>query len=227
MSRVIAVVEGQTEQGFIREILAPWLSARGVSITARLVGRPGRKGGVGEYQRARRDMLVLLKQEKGTTITTMFDFYGMPVSWPGRSQARSTPFAKKAQTVEAAIAKDITEELGISFDGGRFLPYVQMYEFEALLFSQPPIICEVLRCPNLEASCQKIRDDFPTPEEINDSPLTAPSKRLAKLFAGYQKHLHGLITATRVGVEVMRLECPHFAEWLRSLEGLAGRSANG
>jgi hypothetical protein len=94
-SRVIAVVEGQTEQTFVREVLAPWLAERTVFLSPRLVGKPGHKGGVGEYSRAKKDMLALLKQEAGTIITTMFDFYAMPFSWPGREEASKAPHKKK------------------------------------------------------------------------------------------------------------------------------------
>jgi hypothetical protein len=226
MSRFIAVVEGQTEQGFLRDVLAPWLGARGIYLTARLVGKPGHKGGVGEYQRSRRDMLLLLKQEKETVVTTMFDFYGMPDSWPGRSQAKKAAFPKKARTVEEAVRKDIATELGSSFDESRFIPYVQMHEFEALLFSHPPTICEVLLSPDSEEAMQQIRADFSTPEEINDGANTAPSKRLLNLFAEYRKRLHGLIAAKRIGVETMQAECPHFAEWLSTLEALGSREGD-
>jgi hypothetical protein len=223
MNRAVALVEGQTEQGFIRDVLAPWLAARGVYMTARLVGKPGHKGGVGEYPRARRDMLLLLKQEAGTTITTMFDFYGMPDSWPGRSDANSAPFAKKALTVETALKTNIMHQLGGSFDGSRFLPYVQMHEFESLLFAQPPKICDVLRCPEKQAECVKIRSSFSSPEEINDGPQTAPSKRIRAISPAYRKRLHGLIAASRIGIEVMISECPHFAEWVHRLELLSKR----
>ncbi len=224
MSRVIALVEGQTEQGFIRDILAPYLSVKGVYITARLVGKPGHKGGVGEYERARRDILLLLKQETITVITTMFDFYGMPDSWPGRLSAKESVFSQKPIIVEKSIKDDVTRELGRSFDGRRFLPYVQMHEFESLLFSDPSTICKVLRSPNYESQVQNIRNAFASPEEINDNITTAPSKRLLTLFSDYRKRIHGLIAAERIGIEKMRKECTHFAEWLNKLEMLGCKS---
>jgi len=220
VSRVIAVVEGQTEQDFIRDLLSPWLAARGVYIFPRLVGKPGHKGGVGEYERARQDVLLLLKQEQETSITTMFDFYGMPDSWPGRTQARTVASNRKAQIVEDAIKKDVADYLGASFNASRIVPYVQMYEFEALLFSQPPTICEVLLSPESAPKIQSIRDMYLTPEEINDNTQTSPSRRLVELFAGYQKRLHGLIAAKRIGIDVMLQECPHFSNWLGTLAKL-------
>jgi Domain of unknown function (DUF4276) len=223
MSRVIAVVEGQTEQGFVREVLAPFLGHENVHMSARLVGKPGHKGGDCRYERAKRDVLALLNQERETIVTTMFDFYALPDSWPGRTDARTTSTAEKAVVVEAAVKADILHELGTSFDQSRFHPYIQMHEFEALLFSQPAAICAVLRSAGSEKQVQAIRAAFSNPEEINDNSETAPSKRLLKLFADYQKRLHGSIVAKRIGVDAMRRECPHFSGWVGMLESLGLR----
>ena len=105
MSRVIAVVEGQTEQGFVRDVLAPFLAAKNVYMTARLVGKPGHKGGDCRYARAKQDVLLLLRQESDTVVTTMFDFYALPDSWPGRTEARKAPFSRKAGIVETAVKR--------------------------------------------------------------------------------------------------------------------------
>ena len=221
MSRVVAVVEGQTEQDFVRDVLSPWLGARGVFLTARLVGKPGYKGGVGEYPRARTDILVVRKSDPSVIVTTMFDFYGMPASWPGRSQAGQAPHSHKAQLVEKSLRDDISQTMGDSFNTSRFIPYIQLHEFEALLFSGPATVCKVLRAPEKVERIQKVREAFVTPEEINDSPTTAPSKRLESLFADYRKRLHGLIAASRIGIQQMRKECPHFDAWVKTLEELA------
>jgi hypothetical protein len=220
MSRVIAVVEGQTEQGFVRDVLAPFLSVKNVFLSARLVGKPGHKGGDCRYDRAKRDVLALLRQESDTIVTTMFDFYALPDSWPGRTKARAVPFLQKAGVVEAAVKDDILGQFSDSFDAMRFRPYVQMHEFEALLFSRPAVICSVLRSPNSEKEMQDIRRSFQNPEEINDNPATAPSKRILNVFADYRKRLHGLIAAQRIGINAMREVCPHFCQWVRMLESI-------
>lgn len=220
MSRVVAVVEGQTEQDFVRNVLAPWLATRGVYLTARLVGKPGHKGGVGEYQRAKTDILVVLKTDAKVFATTMFDFYGMPNSWPAREDAAKASHAEKAQLVENAVRQDISRDMGPAFQTSRFLPYIQMYEFESLLFSKPSAVCEVLRSPKQLTQVEQIRASFANPEEINDGPQTAPSKRLLRVFSDYRKRLHGLISANRIGLQEMRSECPHFNEWVERLEAL-------
>jgi len=220
MSRVIAVVEGQTEQGFVRDVLAPLLACRNVYMTAQLVGKPGHKGGACRYERAKRDIVALLRQEADTIVTTMFDFYALPDSWPGRAEAKTAPFSQKAGIVETAVGEDISSAIGTSFDKSRFRPYIQMHEFEALLFSQPTTICSVLRSPESEKKILSIRDAFKNPEEINDDSTSAPSKRLMVVFADYRKRVHGSIAAQRIGIDAMRRECPHFARWVRMLESL-------
>jgi hypothetical protein len=165
-------------------------------------------------------MLLLLRQEPGTAVTTMFDFYALPNSWPGRAEAARAPHRKKAGIVETALKKDIVSELGASFDEKRLCPYIQMHEFESLLFCDPSVICAVLRSPGSEECLRAIRDAFGSPEEINDNPETAPSKRLLRVFMGYRKRLHGLIATQRIGLEAMRNACPHFAQWVALLESL-------
>jgi hypothetical protein len=221
MKRVIAVVEGQTEATFVREVLAPHLGNSGIALTARVVGKPGHKGGVGEYSRARRDILALIKQESTTIITTMFDFYAMPDSWPGRKAAKRLRHDRKAPSVEAAIKSDIAAEFGTAWNPDRLWPYIQMHEFEALLFAKPDVLCQVMSEPDVSDDLQAIRDEFADPERINDSPNSAPSKRIEEFFARYRKPLHGVLAAKRITLEVMRSECPHFNEWLEMLEELA------
>jgi hypothetical protein len=220
MNRVIAVVEGQTERTFVREVLGPWLGWRGVAMSARLVGKPGRKGGVGEFERARQDIVNLLHQETDTVVTTMFDYYGMPDSWPGRSQSLGAMVERRPRVVEEAILAVVSMSVGAGFDSRRFLPYVQMHEFEAILFSEPEILVDVMRDKNAARQLNAIRRQFVNPEEINDSPLTAPSKRILQLFPSYRKPLHGVLAAGRISIERIREECPHFNEWLTSLESL-------
>jgi hypothetical protein len=95
-----------------------------------------------------------------------------------------------------------------------------MHEFEGLLFSDCPAFAAGIYRNNLAAEFQKIRDEFNTPEEINDSPITAPSKRVKHLVPGYEKPLMGSLAAIAIGLSRIRDECPLFDCWLRSLEAL-------
>jgi hypothetical protein len=217
---VVAIVEGQTERTFVRDVLAPWLGWKGVMLTARLIGKPGHKGGIGEFARAKNEIANLLKQESRTVVTTMFDFYGMPTTWPGRADASRVRHDRKARTVEAAIKEAMQTHLGSAFDETRLHPYVQMHEFEALLFSQPNTISEVMRAEDLLVELEEIRNSFESPEHINDGPETAPSKRLEAIFPYYQKTFHGILASKKIAIDTMRRECSHFDEWLTTLESL-------
>jgi hypothetical protein len=150
----------------------------------------------------------------------MFDYYAMPPDWPKRKEARRTPFAERAVTIEAAILTDVSSQLGNRFDCSRFIPYVQMHEFEALLFSDPKSLADGLELAD-DVATRHIRDQFPSPEQINDSEQTAPSKRILELNAGYSKVTDGVLISQRIGLAVMRTECSHFNEWIQKLEALA------
>lgn len=220
MNRVVVVVEGLTEQVFIRNVLAPQLALHDVMITARLVGKPGRKGGVGPYNRARRDILAVLRQDTAVFCTTMFDYYGMPHTWPKRHLTATAPFEKRAFLIEEAILQDIAQEMGSDFQPRRFMPYIQMHEFEALLFSDPDALAQTMQQPDMAATLRAIEAQFDSPEMINDHFETAPSKRLEKLFPSYNKVLSGTLAAQRIDFATMRQKCTHFSAWLTKLERL-------
>ena len=110
--------------------------------------------------------------------------------------------------------------MGTGFVLSRFVPFVMFHEFEALLFSDCRAFAEAIGRPSLSAPFREIRDEFSSPEEINDSQTTAPSKRIAALLSGYSKIRRAELAAPAVGLDAMRSECPHFAGWLERLENL-------
>jgi hypothetical protein len=107
---------------------------------------------------------------------------------------------------------------GGGFDQSRFVPFVAMHEFEGLLFSDCHAFADAIGMLQFEQKLKAVRDAFQTPEEINDSPQTAPSKRIAAIVPGYQKPLYGVLAAIAIGLETIRASCPHFARWLTQLE---------
>lgn len=226
MYRLFIHVEGETEETFVNEILAPHLYSRGYSnVTARLVGNArqrDRRGGIRGWPAVRKDIVNHLKEDSSCLATTMVDYYALPQSggkaWPGREAAGALPFAQKAATVENALLTDICLELGDEFDPRRFIPFVIMHEFEGLLFSDCQSFGRGIGRPELEAEFQAIRDQFSSPEEINDSPVTAPSKRVVSLVQGYEKPLLGSLAVLEIGLEAIRNECPHFHAWLTCIE---------
>jgi hypothetical protein len=103
------------------------------------------------------------------------------------------------------------------------MPYVQMHEFEALLFSSPAKLAESLGDEKLSSIFQTIRKEFSTPEEIDDNYDTCPSRRIEEVFQGFKKTINGITAASRIGLEKMRQECPHFNEWITKLEDVGNQ----
>lgn len=227
MARMLVHVEGETEEAFVNEVLRSHLIRQGYTIvSARIVGNArqrDRRGGIRAWSAVRKDIVNHLREDPGCMATTMVDYYALPQTgaraWPGRELAGALPFAQKAITVENGLAEDIRKEMGAGFTPDRFAPFVMMHEFEGLLFSDCERFGSGIGRPDLSAAFQAIRDQFATPEEINDSPITAPSKRVLQLMPGYEKPLLGPLAALEIGLDTIRRECPHFREWLARIEG--------
>jgi len=223
MVRLHLVVEGQTEQGFVNRVLRPYLANWGIFADARCVETSRKKGkiyrgGVTLYNHLRKDMERWLKQEKArdAVFSTMVDLYGIPNTFPGYEEASGTrdPL-RRAKQMEKALADDIGD--------GRFIPYIQIHEFEALLFCDPSYLLDSF--PNRKneiESLRKMAAGSGSPEEINDGDATAPSKRIIDVVPEYgdQKATVGPLVAGKIGIEAMKDQCPHFREWLTQIENL-------
>ena len=183
-----------------------------------------RRGGIRPWPEVRKRIINFLLQDPGQLASTMVDYYGLPQNgpgrWPGRAEARRLPLSDRAAHVENAIYSDISNEMGDGFNTSGFIPYVMMHEFEAMLFSDCSTFAQAINHPDLAVPFQRVRDRFNTPEEINDAPETAPSKRIANLLPSYQKPLLGVEAVSAIGLPVIHRECPHFAQWLTQLEKL-------
>ena len=198
-------------------------------MSARLLGNArqrDRRGGIRGWNSLRGDILNHLRQDPHCLATTMVDYYALPQSgekaWPGRREAARLPFPRKAVTVQAALLADIGAALGSSFNPARFAPYVMMHEFEGLLFSDCDGFSRGIGRPELAPALRAIRDQFGSPEEINDSPTTCPSRRVADLVPGYEKPLLGTLAVLEIGLPAIRAECPLFRAWLERLEAWPG-----
>lgn len=226
MSRILFHVEGETEEAFVNEILRDHLYRQGfTNVSARLVGNArqrDRRGGIRSWSAVRKDITRHLCEDPAGIATTMVDYYALPQSgekaWPGRAQAGTLPFPQKAATIENALTDDLCREMGVNFNSNRFIPFIMMHEFEGLLFSDCENFGKGIGRPELTSHFQEIRDQFVSPEEINDSPQTAPSKRVAALVEGYEKPLLGTLAVLAIGLSSIRRQCPHFDEWLSRIE---------
>ena len=218
IKEVYVVVEGFTEQTFIRDILAPYLYPRNIYLKASLIGKPGHKGGNVKFDRAQSDIVKFLKQRNDTYISTMFDYFRLDPKWPGRKIKKTKTAKNKAGFIEQETVKELIKCYP-DFNPERFIPYFSMHEFEALLFSNPKRIAEKLSVK--EKLILDILEECKEPEEINDEPETAPSKRIEKIsWIKYKKTITGIAIAKNIEIVEMRKKCPVFNLWLEKLEKL-------
>ncbi len=224
MNDLVVIVEGETEQSFVRDQLAEYLALHNVNAWAVLPGRQRRHGGVKKWEIAKQDIIRTLKERR--YCSTMFDYYAMPSDWPGRTESKNKPWQSRAKFVEEKILKDIRETLSSSFNPMMFIPYVQLHEFEALAFADIEQLVSVLS-PIASHSKETLLTHFQEvlaksghPEAINDSYETCPSRRITNQVPAYKKRAQGPIVAKRIGIPRLRQKCTHFDNWLSRLEAI-------
>ncbi len=222
MIRVHVICEGQSEEAFVNELLCPSFYAQGIQLLAALIGRPGHKGGNFKFERLLPEVKNRLLNDTSCYCTTFFDFYGLPESFPGKTDTSpNDSIQSKSQAVNDALVVKLTDKVGQDAMR-RFIPFIQMYEFEGLLFSDPEKMASGMDREDLVEHFQRIANNFESPEHINNSPQTAPSKRILNLIRGYEKPLMGALAALEVGLDSMRENCELFDQWLSNIEAVAG-----
>lgn len=218
MKSVRILVEGQAEETFVRDVLAPALWSSEVVVTAtqvatkRLKSGGKFKGGVTSYERVAYDLRQLLRDSSARLVTTMLDLYRLPRDFPGWGTCPEGPGvsgAQRASHLEHAFAEDIKEP--------RFRPYLSVHEFEALIFAGLDS-CSSTFPGSVAATLARQRQQVQTPEDINEGEQTAPSKRILAAYPGYEKAFHGPYAVGLIGINRLRSECPRFAQWLADLE---------
>lgn len=219
MVELAIVVEGETEESFVNKVLAPTLGVADISAWPVLPGNGRRRrGGVRPWESIRRDVLRLLKQQRRRRCAILFDFYGLPSDWPGRTDSESQHLTDRAHFVESALVADVVSHMGADFDRVRFIPHIQLHEFEARLFSDTEVLAAGLGVKRTELD--RIVEECGSPERIDDSPETAPSKRLKQIAPRYDKVIQGTQLSLAIGLLKMRDACPHFNAWLTVIERL-------
>ena len=219
MSKVLILVEGQTEQGFIDNVLSVHLASFGVFPIPIVIptkaprgSSPSIKGGSVSWRKIKKTLLDLLGDSSATLVTTMFDFYARPEDWPGNDSLLTNSYQQQVKHLEEACNQEIAHQ--------RFTAYLSLHEFEALLFAAPETLAASYPEIDMRDALVAIRTQFQTPEEINDDPATAPSKRIKELCPMFRKRSDGPIIALEIGLAQIRAECPHFNEWLTKLEAV-------
>jgi hypothetical protein len=215
MKKVLILVEGQTEEKFIKELLVPYFENQSIYIVPIIVSTSRRKsgskykGGVVNFWQVKSELLKLLKDTSASMVTTMIDYYGLDNSFPGKSDSVPNHLYEKIRFLENCLSNEIKHS--------KFFPYYQLHEFETLLFSDQDSFTSVLKKTD---EIQSIFKHFTNPEEINDNEETAPSKRILKIYPKYQKVTDGIIISKKIGIEKMRQKCHHFNNWIISMENL-------
>ena len=226
MIRLYLFAEGPTEQTFATDVLRPHLAKFNVYLEKLILIAHAKnkqkvhRGGVGRsYLPMKNDILRFLAQEKSPEVrfTTMIDLYAIHADFPGMAEASQIshiPY-QRVELLEKAFAQNIGDH--------RFIPYIQLYEYEAFLFSDPDKFAGFYDDHKKEiAALKTIADSVSSPELIDDGLHTAPSKRIIKLFPDYEgaKRLYGPLIAEEIGLKKIRDKCHHFNAWLSRLEQL-------
>ena len=215
--RLLIIGEGQTEQVFVKTILGPYLLAHAPqyeSVNCPVIKKS--KGGLAHYQDLKRDVINILGQSN-IVLSTLIDFYALPPSFPNFSESqKKINKSQRLDFLQQAILEDINKST--KKENRWFIPYIQLHEFEALVFCSATVIDDLYESSMAEIrKIKKIVDDYPNPEDINDDPNSAPSKRLQKLIQGYSKVNDGIIILEEIGMENLLKKCPRFRHWVDSL----------
>ena len=221
--KISILVEGKTEERFVKDVLSGHQSFLDrnlffhatILVTKRTKDGSHFKGGVTSFAKFKRDELRLLNGASDALVTKMLDYYGLPPDFPGvDSRPKSGTPIQRVAHVEDAIASHFGSP-------PNFVPFLVLHEFEAWIFSSRTELPRALTETAPQKEFEAIRASFATPEEINERPGLAPSKRIAALFPVFKKTLHGPTTAARIGLQQIRTECPHFNSWMIKLEHFA------
>jgi hypothetical protein len=229
--QILFYVEGYAELEFVNEVIGPHLNDIGIIWHKPvLVANSVRKdrttrGGLRKYAPIKRDLQRLLNQYSGSDFifTTLLDYYGLPADFPSGEHfeaGQRTPL-EKVRAIEAAWKEDI--------DDHRFLPNLLLHEFETLVLSRPESLLTAY--PGMKQAVEELRRDiagFKSPEEINDDPNNAPSKRIIRAFESHHRHYDkvtgGGLAILEIGLKAIREKCPKFHCWMEKLESFgAGR----
>jgi hypothetical protein len=223
MREVIVFAEGPTEERFIKQVVAPALHGLQIYLKPQLLktSQSG-QGGALSIDRFLLNARNTLRQKPDAVLSCFIDLYGLDTDFPGFEESKKLSHVhQRVAQLEQALHSAVVKHIGCRAD--RFLPHIQPYEYEGLLFSDVDALAatEPTWAKALGA-LQKVRRSFDSPEHINDGYETKPSKRLENLLhPKYKKTTHGPRAAARISLETMERECAHFQGWINRLRGLA------
>lgn len=218
--RLYLTVEGQSEKEFADRALKPHLAGYGIDVRSRVVltnRKLGKRGGILDFDKISGDIGRLMKADRNedARFTTMIDLYALPSEFPGWVAARKkTQPAERVAVLETALRAEFAEP--------RFIPFIQLHEFETLLY------CDLgelqRRIADSEAGIIALKQEVRhlEPETINEGATTSPSKRIIRHIPIYERNKVrvGAPAAAAIGLSTLRQKCPHFGHWLSQMEAL-------
>ena len=211
MKRLIIIVEGQTEEEFVKEVLTPYFVENEIySITPiKIATSKVAKGGFVNYAHLKNDAIKYLR-EPDTLVTMFVDFFRIPKSIPSYRDClqRNATIDDKIDCLERAIADDINSP--------NFVPYIQKHEFEALLFSSNRGFEELFDRRHYSQT-EEIVKGYENPEEINTGAETSPSNRILNIIPNYEKVVDGNMIAIEIGMDTILERCNRFNDWITNL----------
>ena len=216
MKRLVIIAEGETEESFVNNILCPFFCSKGIYNSIQCFKTKHSHGGVSKYSYIKKDILNII-YEKDVVVSMMIDFYRLPSDFPGFNDLKVTQtHQEQANLLETRIKKDLEDSQNQLFDN--FIPYIQLHEFEALVFASISGIDSLFERSEMDYNgLMNVIQQYPNPEDINNHPDTAPSVRLKKLISGYNKVLHGIDIINTVGMAELLEKCPRFKTWRESM----------
>lgn len=218
MKRVIIICEGETEQAFCKTNLQQYFELKGIYIYCPLIKRS--KGGIVRWPLLKKEIETYLKTDKSAFVTTFIDYYGLysKHEFPCWDEAENfSDCNKRIDFLEEEMFKDVEESLRY-----RFIPYLQLHEFEGLLFNNIDVFYNLFPLNDIvgKTELEDIFRCYDNPEMINNSRETSPSHRLERIIRGYNKIVYGDILAEAIGLHNMRNKSPRFNQWITRLEQL-------
>jgi hypothetical protein len=218
MKRLIIIGEGQTEQAFCHDVLRPYFSAKAIYIQNPTIKKS--KGGIIDWKELKKEICIYLQSDTSASVTLLIDYYGIHQKhgFPGWDESlRTMDKNGRMDFLEQAMRNEIDERFR-----NRFIPYIQLHEFEGLLFSDKRVFDDNFEDHEF-ADYRYLEETFAqfnNPEMVNDGKTTAPSKRLNRIIIGYQKPVHGSLLANEIGLTRIREKCPRFNGWIEKLQAI-------
>lgn len=219
--RIIIICKGQTEQEFCRKLLTPYFYARDIDIQCPLIKIS--KGGIVKWDVLKDQVEKHLKEDGVAMVTTLIDYYGIEArhGFPRWEEGENIGDKNQRMTfLEEAMKAEIESDLN-----WRFIPYIQLHEFEGLLFNRIEVFESQFTPEEIVCKEELIQtfNDFDNPEMINSGRTTSPGHRLKRIIKGYNKVVYGICLAEAIGIDNMKNKSPRFRQWI---EQLIGKSPN-